>query len=74
MPIKTDLTDPQKLRIATQSLTTEQLATVCDRVQTLIDERHQLRQQKLDESNIKQMRGLMSKAGISWEEFQDALK
>lgn len=74
MPLKTDLTDPKKLRIATQSLTTEQLETVCDRVQSLIDERHQLHQQRLAERNVKQMRGLMSKAGISWEEFQDALK
>ncbi len=74
MSTKIDLTNLIQLRGFAQTLTSDQLVVARDLVQSFIEERHRLHQQKIDERNQKQMRGLMAKAGISWEEFQDALK
>lgn len=74
MQSKIDLNDLAQIRALAQPLTSEQLAVARNLVQDLIDQRHQQRRDKVDERNQKQMRGLMAKAGISWEEFQDALK
>ncbi len=69
-----DLNEIAALRAATQQLTVGQLETARDWVRGVIEDRAQSHRQKLEERNLKQMRGLMTKAGISWEEFQDALK
>jgi hypothetical protein len=74
MQSKIDLTDLIQLRAAAQTLPASQLVVTGEWVQGAIDERLATRQQTLQDRKIKEMRGLMSKAGISWDEFQDALK
>ena len=69
-----DLTNPDQVREAAKSLSSDQLNTAYEWIQGVIQERADLQKQRIGERNLKQMRGLMAKAGISWDEFQDALK
>lgn len=73
MQSKIDLTNIELLREASKQLTSDQLITAQQWVEGLIQERHENQNQRIGDRNLKQMRGLMAKAGISWEEFQKAL-
>tara|TARA_R110002167_G_scaffold84867_3_gene230469 strand:+ start:1564 stop:1788 length:225 start_codon:yes stop_codon:yes gene_type:complete len=74
MPYQQNILDQSQLQQASKSLTVDQLETACAWVQELINERGQRVQQQLGERHQKEMRAQMAKAGISWEEFQKALK
>jgi len=66
--------DLLQLRHASRTMTTTQLEAVREWVQELIDERRQRIVAAVGERHQKELRAQMAKAGISWEEFQNALK
>ncbi len=74
MPSPLNNTDLSQLRALTRTLATRQLETARDWVRECIEERSQRIQRSVGERHQKELRAQMAKAGISWEEFQDALK
>ncbi|WP_207060917.1 hypothetical protein [Motiliproteus sp. SC1-56] len=71
------LTDPDTLRSLCTNLSRKELEGIQRNLQALIEEaREQAEQRTLKqkgERSLKEMRGLMARAGISMEEFQAAL-
>lgn len=74
MPYRLNDTDLSQLRALTRTLTSRQLETASDWVWEFIEERRQRIQTSVGERHQKELRAQMAKAGISWEEFQNALK
>ncbi|MFT6915091.1 MAG: hypothetical protein ACJAWL_001394 [Motiliproteus sp.] len=69
-----NVSDLPQLRQASCSLTSRQLETAREWVQEFIDARRQRVQEVVSERHQKELRAQMAKAGISWDEFQSALK
>ncbi|MFT5721784.1 MAG: hypothetical protein ACI9W6_002100 [Motiliproteus sp.] len=74
MPYDLNVSDLPQLRQASFTLTSSQLEIAREWVQELIDARRQRIQDVVSERHQKELRAQMAKAGISWDEFQNALK
>ncbi|MEH6470853.1 MAG: hypothetical protein V7752_06335 [Halopseudomonas sp.] len=74
MPYEIDFNNLTQLRTGSKTLSSSQLETARAWVRELMDERSQRIQNSVGERHQKELRAQMAKAGISWDEFQNALK